>query len=251
MAEVVGGEGQAVAAELLGHPPPHLLEGGAGEVGADLGQGGGVRAEALQIEPFHPAGLKRPHLVLAGFADRQHPDHPVAPGCQGGGVAEEHLVVAQAVGGHQPVGQAPAGVGDPLHQRQDLGVAGELAEAGGMEPVAAGPRIPVVRQHQSVVAGQGRQGDSALLAAAAGQGIALQHGLQQGRLEGAAAAAGLEAAQVGEVGGGPGGAAAGPAAAAAGIGEEGPLEVRQELPQGGAGARAGEGEWRRSRGTTA
>ena len=56
---------------------------------------------------------------------------------------------------------------------------GQLAELGHMQAIATGPLAPVRRQADPLLAGQGRQGGAALLAAAAGAGIALQHLLQQ------------------------------------------------------------------------
>ena len=56
---------------------------------------------------------------------------------------------------------------------------GQLAELGHMQAIATGPLAPVRRQADPLLAGQGRQGGAALLAAAAGAGVALQHLLQQ------------------------------------------------------------------------
>ena len=84
------------------------------------------------------------------------------------------------------------------------------------------------------MAREGRQAGAALLAAAAGAGIALQHLLQQprrrrtGERQPELAGGLLQPAQVGEVGAGPGGAAAGRSAAAAGIGKELVLERGQD-----------------------
>ena len=166
--QVVGGDRQLVAPELLRYPAPHLLEGGAPQVGAHRRQGVAIPAQSLQLEVLDPGGLERPHLVFTGLAGGQHPDHPIAARREGGAVAEEHLMISQAIGGHQAVGQAPSFVGDAIHQGEDLGIARELAEAGGMEPVARRPLRPVGGKIKALVPGQGGQGDGALLPAAAG-----------------------------------------------------------------------------------
>ena len=84
--------------------------------------------------------------MFAGLAGGQHPDHPIAAAGQGGKITKKDLVVAQAIGGHQPVGQTPARVGDALAPAQDLLVLGQLAELGHMQAIASGPLAPVERQ---------------------------------------------------------------------------------------------------------
>ena len=115
--------------------------------------------------------------MLSGFAGGQHPNHAIPTRREGSEVGEEHLMVAQAVGGHQAVGQAPARVGDALDPIEDLGIAGQLAELSGVQAIAPGAVGPIGGKLDLLGAGQGRQGRAALLAAAAGQGIALEHRL--------------------------------------------------------------------------
>ena len=229
VAEVVGGDRQLVAAELFRHPPAHLLQGGAAQVGSHRGQGGLERAQLLQAEVLHPLRLEGPHLVFPGFAGGENPDHPVTARGQGREVGEEDLVVAQAVGGHQAVGQAPAGIGDLVDQGQDLLIARQAAELGCVQSVASRPDGPVLRQLQPVMAGQGSQGGAALLTTAAGGGVALEHPLQQRQFQGQTLFGGdrQQPPQVGPVGTAPGGAAAGGVATAAGIAKKSGLKALQ------------------------
>ena len=91
--------------------------------------------------------------MFAGLAGGQHPDHPITATSQGREITEKNLVVAQAVGGHQPVGQTPAGVGDALAPTQNLLVVRQLAELGHMQAIATGPLAPVPRQGDPLLAG--------------------------------------------------------------------------------------------------
>ena len=167
MAQVVGGDRQGVAAELFTHPSPHLLQGGAAQIGLDLRQCLLTAPQAGEAEAVHPLRLEWPHLVFTCFGGGQHPDHPVTVLGQGTEIAEKHLVVAQSIGGHQAVGQPPSGVGDPQHRFEDLCVCRQLPEACPVQPIAAGFLSPVLRQGKAEMLGQGREGRGTLLATAA------------------------------------------------------------------------------------
>ena len=145
--------------------------------------------------------------MLAGFAGGKHPNHPIAARGEGRQVAEEDLVIAQAIGGHQPIGQAPSGVGHPFDPVHNLAIAGQATELGGMQAVTSRPFRPILWKGNGAVAGQGSEGGAALLPAAAGGLVALQNLLKQSAIGGQARfpCHGRHAAQVGAIGAGPGG----------------------------------------------
>ena len=132
MAQVVGGDRQLVAAKLLSHPAAHLLQGRVAQVGCHRWQGRLGAPQLLQAEMLHPIGLERPHLMFTGLGGGQHPNHPVTTRGKGRKITEEHLVIAQAVGGHQAVGQAPGRIGDLLGPQQNLRITRKPPELGRM-----------------------------------------------------------------------------------------------------------------------
>ena len=116
--------------------------------------------------------------MLTRFGGGQDPDHAISRVAQCGEVAEEHFMVAKAIGGHQAIGQSPAWIGNPQDALENLLVAGELAEAGSMQAIAGCLCSPVLGQFQFKMPGQAAQGCAALLATAASIGVAVQ-GLKQ------------------------------------------------------------------------
>lgn len=143
-------------------------------------------------------------------------------------------MIAQSVGGHQAVNHAPAWVGNALHPLQQLGIAGQAPVLGLVQAVAGGSLAPILRQGKLQLLGQGRQSRAALLTAATGGGIGLQHLHQQSAGQGfPLLQQDTEPAHIGLIGRGPGGATAGRIAAAAGVGEESPFKGLEPLqPRG-------------------
>ena len=70
VAQVIGAEAHLVAAELLHHPPPHLLQGYPLQVCGD-----GRPLHIRQGKVLHPFRQEGPNLVFPRFAGGQDPHH--------------------------------------------------------------------------------------------------------------------------------------------------------------------------------
>ena len=133
VAKIVGREGNAVAFELERDLLADELESGLGEVGVEVGQ-----IYFAQVEGVYPVGVKGPNVMCAGFGRLKHFDSGfwIAAG-EHGIVAEENFVIAQAVGSHDAVDEAPSLVGDKSVGFEDGLVSGERAGLGFAVAVAA------------------------------------------------------------------------------------------------------------------
>ena len=60
--------------------------------------------------------------MFSGFGGGKNPKHLIASISKGMTITKEHLVIAESVGGHQPIGQPPAGIGNKKCSLQDLAV---------------------------------------------------------------------------------------------------------------------------------
>ncbi|CAI8313773.1 MAG: Uncharacterised protein [Cyanobium sp. ARS6] len=145
MAKVIRGERKLVAAKLLGDPSSHLLQGRFSQIGVDQRQCMPLKSMLQKIEAFNPLRVERPHLVLPCFCGGQNADHTISLGTQRGQVAEEHFMVAKAIGRHQAIGKSPARVGNAQDALQNLLITRQLAEPGSMQAITSCLLSPVFR----------------------------------------------------------------------------------------------------------
>ena len=136
-------------------------------------------AQGPQVKQLHPLGLKGPNLVFTGFGGGQHPQHGVGVRIKAAQICEKNLVVAQAIGGHQPKYQPPTRVRYQFCCLENRPITGQLAKLRLVQAIAPCPFGPIAGKGDRLLAGQHREHHAALLAAAAGQRIALQYPFQQ------------------------------------------------------------------------
>ena len=93
--------------------------------------------------------------MLSGFGRRQDANHLIPTISQGVEVTEEDLMVAQSIGGHQSIGQTPAGVWDAENGFQDLTVTWQASKSCPVQSVSTGFPSPVLRQFDVQMPRQG------------------------------------------------------------------------------------------------
>ena len=79
------------------------------------------------------------------FGGGKNPKHLIAAIGKGMAIAIKHLVIAQSVGGHQSVGQPPAGVWNQKRSLKDLTIRWQLSKLGAMQSIASSFLPPPLR----------------------------------------------------------------------------------------------------------